>query len=357
MKKKFVSILVCLCMMTFLLTGCGQKEEVKDAQSDGGTKDVTQEASQDEKEPVAKDGLTFKVIPMNTASDYWLALKAGAEAAAKELGDEYGGITIEFDGPQSNADINKQLSILENAVTAKLDGVLIAALNPETFSEPIQNAIDAGVPVITVDDGVEPNTALSFIATDNYAATTLLGEYISELAGGKGKFAMIANSTAHSSDIDRPQGFQDGMEGKGDWECVGKQLAYGDIQKAESMTLNFMQSNPDINVMFASNDRGSIGVCNAFIQLGIKDDVKVCSVDITKDTLQYMRDGYLSAAVLQRPYDMGYQGVESLLKHLEGEELEKVVDTGVFLLTPDKLGTDEATEAIQQYMPDYKGEE
>ena len=67
-----------------------------------------------------------------------------------------------------------------------------------------------------------------------------------------------------------------------------------------------------------------------------------------------MEKGIIDAAALQNPYTMGYEGVVSIMKLLNGETVEKQVDTGVFILTPENMKTEEAVKAIQQYLPDYQ---
>lgn len=82
--------------------------------------------------------------------------------------------------------------------------------------------------------------------------------------------------------------------------------------------------------------------------------MKLCVVDVSEDVLSAMEQGIIDAAALQNPYTMGYEGVTSIMKLLDGEEVEKQVDTGVFILTPDNMKSEEATAAIQQYLPDYE---
>lgn len=300
-----------------------------------------------------KSGLVIQVIPMSTASSYWLAMKQGAEDAAAKLGSKYGGIKVLYDGPKENGDATTQINILNNAVTAKVDGVVLASTNPEALLAPVEEAIAAGVKVITADSGVEPNHADSFLATNNFAACKKLGEYMGEKLGGEGIYAVVGDSNAFTSGRDRPAGFDAGMAKYPGLKSVGTQLANSDINKAESITLNYLIANPGLKLVFASNDRGCVGATNAFLQEGIKGDPMLCAVDVSLDTLKNMKAGVIQATVLQRPYDMGYRGVESILTLIDGGTVEKEVDTGVFLLTPENMDSPEGISAIRQYIADY----
>ena len=99
---------------------------------------------------------------MSTASAYWQALKKGAEDAAKEFGAEWGGITIQFDGPKEDTDLMAQVEIINNSVSAGVDGLLIAVCSPTVPHDAIVNAIKAGTNVICVDQMLDPMDANAF---------------------------------------------------------------------------------------------------------------------------------------------------------------------------------------------------
>lgn len=350
---KLCSILVCAALLVGT-AGCFQTPASSGATSPAEPASVASEA---QPEQSTSKGMIIKVIPLSTASDYWLALKQGAEDAAAEFGAEYGGITIQYDGPKQDGDAATQIDILNNAVTAKADGVLLAATNPTALLSPVEDAIKAGVNVVTVDSGIEPNNADAFLATDNYEACKSLADYMAKMVGSSGKYAIIADNFSFTSGRDRPVGFDDGMAEHADMQSVGMQLCYGDIAKAEAITLNYLKANPDLSIVFAGNDRASVGATNAFIQEGIVGSIKLCGVDVSLDAIKNMRAGIVQACVLQKPYNMGYEGVKTLIALKKGEAVEKQTDTGVFLLTPENLDTDEGIAAIRQYIPDYDPEQ
>lgn len=359
--KKLLFIVISIVLAIGLVAcsgGTTTPSAERSAPAESTDQPIASESTSDDTASQAADGLLIKVIPLSTASDYWIALKQGAEAAAEEFGSEVGGIEIQFDGPQADGDTTQQIDILNNSVTAGVDGILLAASNPTALLAPVQDAIAQGVFVVTVDSGVEPNDANSFLATDNYAGTYSLGEYMGNLIGGEGKYAIVADSLAFTSGRERPTGFDDGMSSVSDQlVSVGMQLTYSDIAEAEKVTLNYLTSNPDLSVVFASNDRTAVGATNAFVKEGIAGEVKLCQVDVSLDTITNMRDGVIQAAMLQKPYNMGYEGVQTIIALTKGEEVEKTVDTGVFILTPENLDTEEAIAAIRQYIPDYDPEQ
>lgn len=332
--KKIAAIFLTMCM-AIGMTACSS-----------GNKDDTENGGETQ----------IQVIPMSTASAYWLAVKQGAEDAAKDLEGEYGKITIKYDGPPENGDATGQIDIMNNAVTSQVDGIVLAATDPEALLEPVKNAIGEGVHVVTVDSGVEPNEAESFFYTNNIEGCKKLGEYMLELMGKdvEGSYAIIGDSYEFAAGKDRPEGFQQAMKENPNLKDLGIQLAKSDIAEAENICSNYLTANPDLDMIFATNDAAAQGALNAFNKAGIIDQVKLCVVDVSEDVLSAMEDGIIDAAALQNPYTMGYEGVVSILKLIHGEEVEKQVDTGVFILTPENMKTEEAVKAIQQYLPDYE---
>ena len=215
--KKIIALLLAL-VLVLSLAACASSTDSGTPSNDTAadqtsSADATDTAAQPTEETSApKDGLTIQIVPMSTASDYWNALRSGAEAAAEEFGTEYGGITILYDGPARNGDSQGQIDIMNNAVTAGVDGILLAATDPEALHSAVVDAEENGVYVCTVDSGVEPNDASSFICTDNVSGCKKLGEYMAEVIGYEGKYAIIGDNYAFAAGVDRPEGFNQGMQ-------------------------------------------------------------------------------------------------------------------------------------------------
>ncbi len=369
--KKATVIGLSVLLAAGSLTGCGDNKAVTDNTASDET--VLNEAGS-ESEPAAVpetadsadtsaektgDGLVFKVIAMNAASPYWLSVKNGAEKAAEEMGSEYGGIKIEYVAPQEDTDTQKQLEMVENAISQGVDGILIAPCSPTVPHDAIVEAIDAGIKVIVVDQYLDPMDANGFFGTNGVNMCTELGEYIADNhLDGSGSYAeMVFNMTSLAS-IDRYNGFIAGITGKyPDMKDVGYQITESDINKTTSLVANVYQANPDLKCIFANNDRTALGVLNGIKELGIEGQVTVCAVDCNLDLLKAMREGTIAALSLQMPYNQGYEGTKKLIALVNGEEIEKESDSGSFLLTPDNMDTDEAVAAIQQYIDGYKPED
>ena len=178
--KKATAIGLSVLLAAGSLTGCGSNGASADNTAANET--VVKEAESGTEPAVAPeaagDGLVFKVIAMNAASPYWLSVKNGAEKAAEEMGSEYGGIKIEYVAPQEDTDTQKQLEMVENAISQGVDGILIAPCSPTVPHDAIVEAIDAGIKVIVIDQYLDPMDANGFFGTNGVNMCTELGEYI-----------------------------------------------------------------------------------------------------------------------------------------------------------------------------------
>lgn len=293
---------------------------------------------------------TFELITKSNASPYWLAVKEGADAAAKKYG-----VTVRFEAPASGTDLSAQIGMVNNAVTAGVDGIILAAQNPKALLAPVKSAMAANIPVVTVDSGLSPNISDSFLATDNIAAAAAVAKYAANhLMGDSGQFGIIDFNHTASTGIERPQGFEQGMKSFSNIKMDGTvQYSQNSISTGKSLANTMLVQYPNLKVIFGANDRSALGPAEAIASSN--SNVKIVGFDADLGEIKYIKDGIIQASILQSPYNMGYYGVVELLDIHQGKKVPKLVNTGYFLLTPQNLATSQATKAIKQYAPSYQG--
>lgn len=291
----------------------------------------------------------FELITKSNASPYWLAVKQGADAAAKKYG-----VHVAFEAPASGLDLPAQIGMVNNAVTAGVDGIILAAQNPKALLGPVKSALAHHVPVVTVDSGLDPNISHCFLATSNVGAAASLARYAAtHLMDSAGEYAIVDFNHTSSTGIERPEGFEQGMEGFPKIKRMGPVLySENSISKGISLASNLLTEYPDLKVIFGANDRAALGPATAV--KNAKSKVVVVGFDADLGEIPFVHEGIIQASILQSPYDMGYYGVVGLLDVIQGKSVPKLVDTPFFMLTPKNIGSEEATAAIRQYAPDYK---
>lgn len=275
-------------------------------------------------------GRTFAVVTHSTQSTYWQTLNAGAEAAAAESGDE-----IYFTAPvNGSADINGQVDVMQTCIDKNVDGILLAAADVDALVPITETAISKGIPVVTVDCGLNCDKTVASIATDNHAAAAEMAKKVAEDIGDEGEVAIINYAAGMQTGSLREDGFREEMEKHDNITILETQFYNNDTQKALEVTQNLITANPDLKAIYAMNEFGIVGASRALMEKKI-DNIKVYGFDFSNDVLPLLESGVCTGTMVQKPFDMGYMGVQALNAYIAGEEVEKDVDSGCVLVTPE----------------------
>jgi ribose transport system substrate-binding protein len=265
----------------------------------------------------------FPIIAKGFSHQFWQAVKAGAEEAAGR-----NGVTITFEGPNTEAEIDRQTDILNAAIAKAPQGLGFAALDSQAQVPALQAAADAGIPIVAFDSGVESDLPLTTCSTDNMAAAAEAANRLAEAIGGDGKIAAVIHDQTSATGIGRRDGFLNRIaEAYPNIEVVDVQYA-NDALKAADNVKAILQANPDIEGIFASNEGAAIGLAVALQETG--SQVVGVGFDSGKTQKDAIMAGTLLGAITQNPVGIGQCVVDSLAKAVAGEELPKNIDTGFF---------------------------
>lgn len=136
----------------------------------------------------AEEKLYIPLISKGFQHQFWQAVKAGADKAAAEFGVE-----VTFEGPETEAQVDKQIEMLTTALGKKPAAIGFAALDSQAAIPLLQQAKDAGIPVVAFDSGVDSDIPVANASTSNVDASALAATKMAELIGGSGKVAVIAH--------------------------------------------------------------------------------------------------------------------------------------------------------------------
>ena len=277
-------------------------------------------------EAPAEDGkLYIPVISKGFQHQFWQAVNSGADQAAADLD-----VDITFEGPESEAMVDKQVEMFQTALDKNPAAICLAAVDSKAFEPLLQKAKEAGIPVIGFDSGVDSDVPVTTATTDNVAAAALAADKMAELIGGAGEVAVIAHDQTSRTGIDRVAGFVDQMEAKyPDITVVDVQYGGGDQLKSTDLAKAIIQANPDLKGFFGANEGSIIGVLNAATELG-NEDLVIIGYDSGKQQTDAIRSGQQTGAITQNPVGIGYKCVEAAVKAYNGESLPEVIDTGFY---------------------------
>lgn len=286
------------------------------------------------------------VVPKGTAHSFWLTVKAGAEQAGREES-----VQILWKGPAEETDVEGQQRILEDFINQKVDAIVMAACDADGMVPVVKRAMDAGIPVITIDSGVNSDLPLSFVATDNVAAAAKAAEVLCQLVGSKGKVGMIPFIKGAASSEQREQGFREGIQ-----KCPGVTLgpvlySQSQVERAIQVTEDMLTANPDLVGIFAANEPGAVGAATVLEHRKLAGKVKLVAFDAAQPETEALKRGTIQALIVQNPFKMGYEGVKQAVKAIRGDRasIPKRVDTGVTVVTKENLETPEVQELLKEH--------
>lgn len=300
--KKMLGILMTALLLVGLLAGCSS-----DTTTETGGTETTQ--------------IGLVVSTLN--NPFFVTLKEGAEAKAKELGYEL----IVLD---SQNDPAKELANMEDLITKKVSVILVNPTDSDAVGNAIKLANDAKIPVITLDRGANAGEVVTHIASDNVAGGKMAGEFIIEKLGGKGKVVELEGIAGTSAARDRGKGFNEAINASS-IEVVAKQTADFDRTKGLTVMENILQAQSEIDAVFAHNDEMALGALKAIETSG--RNIMIVGFDATDDAVKAVKEGKMAATVAQQPDKIGSLGVEMADKVIKGEKVDTYIPVDLKLVT------------------------
>lgn len=289
----------------------------------------------------APGALRIAVIPKGLAHQFWLTIKAGAEAAAEEAGAE-----IIWQGPAKETEVEKQINIVQDMIASKVDAIVLAACDEQALIPTVQQAVDAGIPVITIDSGLASDLAASFVATDNAAGAKMAADALAELIGGSGSVGLIPFIKGAATSNMREEGFLDGIAAHPDINVSATLYCQSDVEKAMSATQDMLTQDANMKGIFATNEPAAIGAAQALKAAGRAGEIKLVAFDGAEEEIRGLQDGSIQALIVQNPYRMGYLGVKAALDTIIGTPVDKRIDTGVTVVTMENFNDPEVQKLL-----------
>ena len=257
---------------------------------------------------------------------FWQAVKQGAEQAAKDLK-----VKVSFEGPETEAMVDKQIDMLSAALAKKPQAIGFAALDSQAAIPLLKKAQAAKIPVVAFDSGVDSDIPVTTATTDNKAAAALAADKMAELIGKSGEVALVVHDQTSRTGVDRRDGFVNRIKSTyPNIKIVSVQYGGGDQLKSTEITKSILQASPNIKGIFGANEGSAIGVVNGVKEMKRTGKVVVIGYDSGKQQKNAIMDGSMAGAITQNPVGMGYKTVEMAVKAIKGEKLPKIVDTGFF---------------------------
>jgi len=274
--------------------------------------------------PALAQEVYIPLVSKGFQHQFWQAVKSGAEQAAKEHK-----VKVTFEGPETEAMVDKQIDMLSSALAKKPAAIGFAALDSKAATPLLKKAQAAKIPVVAFDSGVDSDVPVTTATTDNKAAAALAADKLAALIGGAGEVAVVAHDQTSRTGVDRRDGFVERLKAAHPKvKIVSVQYGGGDHLKSTEIAKSILQANPQLKGLFGTNEGSAIGIVNAVKET--KRQVTIVGYDSGKAQKDAIKSGLMAGAITQNPVGIGYKTVEAAVKALKGEKLPKVIDTGFY---------------------------
>ena len=290
-------------------------------------------------EPASGKKQTIALIPKGTTHEFWKSVHFGAQKAAKELD-----VDIIWKGPLQENDRQGQINEVETFINRGVSGICLAPLDSKALRKYASASMAKKIPVVIFDSGLEGEDYVSYVATDNYKGGVLAGEHLAKVLGGKGKVALLRYMEGSESTVQREQGFLDAIAKLKDIEVISQNQYAGAtadtaLKASENLLASLKTADGGLKIdgLFAPNESSAIGMLRALQTAKLAGKIKFVGFDTSERLVSALKSGELHGTVLQNPINMGYLAVKTMVSHLRGSAVEKRVDTGVAIATPENM--------------------
>ncbi|TFV67246.1 UNVERIFIED_ORG: sugar ABC transporter substrate-binding protein [Bacillus sp. AZ43] len=249
--------------------------------------------------------LTFSVITHGSAGDaFWDVVQNGAEAAGEDLG-----ISVDY---QSDGDPQRQAQLIDAAVNQGVDGIVVSMANPDALQDSVEAAVDAGIPVVTINSGGERSAefgAIGHVGQDETIAGQGAGRELA--AAGAANVLCVVHEAGNIGLEQRCSGASEGLG----VEVTPLQVDVNDLQGAQSTIASSLQSDPSIDAVLTLNSAVAAVAVQAAADAG--SEASIATFDLNADVISGIQDGDIAFAVDQQQYEQGYLPIVMLKLYAE----------------------------------------
>ena len=273
------------------------------------------------------EGYTIGFAVSTLENPFFVTMKDAAVAKAAELGVEL----VVLDAQDS---AETQASQVEDFITRGVNLLIINPVDSDAIGTSVVACNEADIPVITVTRASNAGNVIQHLDIDNKEAGRLDAEHLLKDLDRKGKVAILEGIAGSSSAIEREEGFVAALEGS-EVEVVTSLTANYSREEGATVTEDILQSNPELDAIYAHNDEMALGAVRAVAAAGRSAEIKIYGIDATDDALTAVENGEMAATVQQQPDVQIETALENAVKYLNGETLEPLVNIPLKLIVKE----------------------
>jgi len=265
------------------------------------------------------------------SNDFWMSLISGAKSAAKEFQVE---LTIL--APDVENDYKKQKEYIYEAIRQKPDVIALTPIMYSEMTEEAKKVKEAGIKLILIDSKIDEEIEESYIGTNNIEAGIQLGTKMLEYVKKDTKIAIVSHVKEASTAIEREKGVREGL-GKEEGRIQTVLYSNSDYDQAYILTKQLMQEHPDIDLIVGLNLYSTVGVARAINEMKLGRKVNIVGFDNDIEGIRYLESGVINALIVQKPFNMGYFGIQKAAEAVAGNAVERTIYSETEIITVDNI--------------------
>jgi simple sugar transport system substrate-binding protein len=262
---------------------------------------------------------------------------ATMEDAAKAYAAAHPGVEVIFGQGTSATDIEGQIALIESMVTRGVQGIAITPVDP-TVATTLDKAVAAGVKVVLMDNSIpgwKNQTALA--TTNNYEAGKIAGGYLKTVLKDGDKLGILEGVPGVPALDERVNGMLEGLKGV-NAVIAGKGATNCTEELGINVAQDILTANPDLKAIYAACGPPAAGAAQAIKNANLDRHVILVGFDFCCGEAEAIAAGMEDASVAQFPSKMAELGVDALVKAINGEKVESLIDSGAALVTKENMG-------------------
>ena len=289
-------------------------------------------------------GSRIAVVLKSTRDEFWTTVRDGIEDAVKALNEKMGytgedQITVSFDGPTDDSDVEKQIDLIDTVLSENPTILCIAAIDRQSCEAQLEMAAENDIPVVMLDSGVESGPISALCATDNYAAGTEDAKKMAEAIGDEGQIAVMTHTESTQTSQDREKGFTDEIsKNHPNIEIVNISHENDDFTM-EKMADAVFTLYPEVEGYFCTNEDASGAVLDALDAAG--KEITVIGFDSGEQQQNAVKNGTELGFFAQNPYGMGYAAVIAGVRADQNLEVDTFINTSYQWIDSSNLENEE----------------
>jgi ribose transport system substrate-binding protein len=272
------------------------------------------------------------VLIAQSNGQFWSTVRMGAEAAAKEFD-----VKLTFEAPADETDTNKQIELVNKYLAYGADGLVLAANDYKKLSSSVDKADRLGVPVVAIESDIDSRKVRSFVGTDNYEAGRQAARKMKELVGTRGRFLILGSSAGTRNGDRREQGIRDEWASQPAMQIVTTAHCGLSSSTCSMVTQELLAGQAGIDGILALSSPAATGAAVQLQKMKAAGQIKLVAFDNSPEELEWLQEGVIQATVIQNPFNMGYLGVKTAVESLEGQSVEKRIDTGAKVIDAQSM--------------------